>query len=112
MSEQLVCKLSDKSGYIHFPAALYAHPAFSSLSGEALLLYGICFSMQEFGETRDEEGNKCIRLTQKDVRDIFRCGAERAARIMHELDSRHGAGLLATKKFGNGQTVIYVRTSF
>lgn len=93
---------------IHLPVQLFSHPLLQGLSFEALMLYGMLLCAQELGDKTDENGEKYAQVTLKDVARIFRCGSDRAKRIVHELDPIHGAGLIRTRKFPDGHTATYV----
>lgn len=105
-------RFKEKSSLFFLPVDLYIHPYFSKLSCEAVTLYGILRCIQEIGDETDFEGKKCISFTINEVTEVFHCGIDKAKRIVHELDTKNGAGLIVTRKLSDGHTITYIRDPF
>lgn len=103
--DTFISRYARNSKMIPFPVALFEHPGLKGLSQEALFLYGMLYVIQESGMELDEEGAKCIHVTQKEIAQVFRCGMSRAKRIYIEL---RDAGLIYVAKHASGHTTMYV----
>ena len=59
---------------------------------------------------RDELGRVYIYYTLAEIQEDFNCGHDRVLRMLAELDTEKGIGLIERKKQGQGKpTMIYVK---
>lgn len=58
----------------------------------------------------DEEGRVYIFFVLDEIQDLLQCGHEKAVKLLAELDSEKGIGLIERAKQGQGKpTIIYVK---
>ena len=58
----------------------------------------------------DEQGRVYIFFVLDEIQDLMQCGHEKAVKLLAELDSEKGIGLIERVKQGQGKpTIIYVK---
>ena len=58
----------------------------------------------------DEQGRGYIFFVLDEIQDLLQCGHEKAVKLLAELDSEKGIGLIERIKQGQGKpTIIYVK---
>lgn len=58
----------------------------------------------------DEQGRVYIFFVLDEIQDLLQCGHEKAVKLLAELDSEKGIGLIERVKQGQGKpTIIYVK---
>src|SRR5699024_617338 len=58
----------------------------------------------------DEEDRVYIIFTVEEIAELLNCGSQKAVKLMKELDSNQGIGLIEKKRLGLGKpNVIYVK---
>lgn len=86
---------------------------FGALSIEAKLLYGMLVDRMELSQKNgwiDERGRAYIYFTIDEVKDRFHCANDKAVKLMRELDSDKGIGLIESVWQGLGKpNIIYVK---
>ncbi|MFG6353615.1 MAG: replication initiator protein A, partial [Oscillospiraceae bacterium] len=89
------------------------HPRFKHLSTDSKLLYGMLLdrmSLSIKNEWYDDTGRVYIYYTVDEVCSNLNCGRDKAMRLLAELDTGKGVGLIERKKQGQGKpTRIYVK---
>lgn len=101
------------SSFIRVPRILFIAPEFDSLSNEAKLLY--CMMLDRAGLSLsnswvDASGRAYIYFTMFEVQRTLGCGQNKALRLLSELDTEKGIGLIQRKKQGQGKpSIIYVK---
>lgn len=99
--------------YFRIPCQLITHPRFKHLSTDSKLLYGMLLdrmSLSIKNEWYDDTGRVYIYYTVDEVCSNLNCGRDKAMRLLAELDTGKGVGLIGRKKQGQGKpTQIYVK---
>lgn len=103
----------DQFRYIQLPTILLEHEKFSGLSLESIVLYSMMLNRISLSFRNgwiDEHSRVFIYFTLEEVMIKLRCKTDKAVRIMAELDSVKGIGLIEKKRQGLGKpTIIYVK---
>lgn len=101
---------SDQFTFYRIPKVLFTDKAFSGLSVEAKLLYGLMLDRMSLSLRNgwiDENGRVYIYFTHADIQSHLGCGHSKATQLLKELDS--GIGLIRRKRQGLGSPdIIYV----
>ena len=104
---------SQQFTYFRIPRLLITSPRFKNLSVEAKLLYGIMLdrmSLSVKNEWYDEDGRVYIYFTVEEICEDMNCGRDKAMKLLGELDTRKGVGLIERVKQGQGKpTKLYVK---
>lgn len=99
--------------YFRIPCQLITHPRFKHLSTDSKLLYEMLLdrmSLSIKNEWYDDTGRVYIYYTVDEVCSNLNCGRDKAMRLLAELDTGKGVGLIERKKQGQGKpTRIYVK---
>lgn len=101
--------------FIHFriPRLLITSPRFKHLSADAKLLYGMLLDRMGLSSKNswyDEDGRVYIYYTVKEICGDMNCGRDKAMKLLAELDTVKGVGLIERIKQGQGKpTKIYVK---
>lgn len=104
---------AEQFAFYRIPKLLITSPVFKRLSDGAKLLYGLmldrmCLSVKNGWV--DEHNRAYIFFTTNDVMELMCCGTEKATRIIAELDSEKGIGLIERKKQGQGKpAIVYLK---
>ncbi|MEY8388576.1 replication initiator protein A [Oscillospiraceae bacterium 38-13] len=91
--------------YFRIPCQLITHPRFKHLSTDSKLLYGMLLdrmSLSIKNEWYDDTGRVYIYYTVDEVCNNLNCGRDKAMRLLAELDTGKGVGLIERKKQGQG----------
>ena len=92
--------------YFRIPCQLITHPRFKHLSTDSKLLYGMLLdrmSLSIKNEWYDDTGRVYIYYTVDEVCSNLNCGRDKAMRLLAELDTGKGVGLIERKKQGQGK---------
>lgn len=94
--------------FTHFriPRQLITHPHFKPLSADAKLLYGMLLNRMSLSVKhgwQDNTGRVYIYFTVKEVCEAIGCGRNKAIRLLAELDTSKGIGLIKCVKQGQGK---------
>lgn len=99
--------------FYRIPKVLFTDPFFRQLSCEAKVLYGLLLDRMSLSLKNrwfDEEDRVYIIFTIKNVMEMLGCCTATAVKLMNELDTEHGIGLVEKKRLGLGKAnVIYVK---
>ena len=99
--------------FYRIPKILFTEPFFKKLSCEAKVLYGLMLDRMALSVKNkwfDEEDRVYIIFTIDDARELMGCCKQTAVKIMAELDSQKGIGLIEKKRLGLGKAnIIYVK---
>ncbi|MCD7956900.1 MAG: replication initiator protein A [Lachnospiraceae bacterium] len=104
---------AEQFSFYRIPKALFTDDYFKSLSCEAKILYGLmldrmCLSMKN--NWIDAEGRVYIIFTLEQVTEYMNCGRDKGIKILAELDTKKGIGLIERVKQGFGKpNAIYVK---
>ena len=99
--------------YIRIPCQLITHPRFKCLSTDAKLLYALLLDRMSLSVKHrwyDPDGRVYIYYTVDEICSTLTCGRDKAMKLLAELDTNKGIGLIERIKQGQGKpTKIYVR---
>lgn len=99
--------------FYRIPKMLFTAEYFKSLSCEAKVLYGLMLDRMSLSLKNrwfDEEDKVYIIFTVEEISELMNCGTQKAVKLMKELDSEQGIGLIEKKRLGLGKpNVIYVK---
>ena len=99
--------------YFRIPRQLITNPKFKHLSTDAKLLYGMLLdrmSLSEKNDWFDEDDRVYIYYTVDEICGDMNCGRDKAMKLLSELDTRKGVGLIERVKQGQGKpTKLYVK---
>ena len=99
--------------YFRIPCQLITHPRFKHLSTDSKLLYGMLLdrmSLSIKNEWYDDTGRVYIYYTVDEICSCLNCGRDKAMKLLAELDTGKGVGLIERIKQGQGKpTRIYVK---
>lgn len=99
--------------FYRIPKALFTESHFQVLSCEAKVLYGMMLDRLDLSirnQWFDRQGRAYIIFTVEDVMEVMGCQSQKAVRLMKELDTADGIGLIEKKRIGLGRpNRIYVK---
>lgn len=104
---------AESYSFIRVPRLLITGEEFKELSTDAKLLYSLLLDRMGLSLRSgwlDEEGRVYIYYTVDEIQDNLNCGHGKACKLLAELDTVKGIGLIERKKQGQGKpTKIYVK---
>ncbi len=104
---------SESFSFYRIPRQLVTSAEFRHLSTDAKLLYGMMLDRMGLSARNgwyDELDRVYIYYTVDEIMENLCCGHNKAVRLLAELDTVKGVGLIERKKQGQGKpTIIYVR---
>ena len=106
-------KQSSQYAFYRIPKQLFTESQFDALSIGAKLLYGMMIDRMELSQKNgwiDEQGRIYLYFTIGEIQGRFRCASGKAVRLLAELDSAKGIGLIESVRQGMGKpNIIYVK---
>lgn len=104
---------SEQFSYFRIPRQLITGESFKNLSTDAKLLYGLLLDRMGLSAKNgwyDRLGRVYIYYTLDEIQEDLSCGHNKAVRLLAELDTGKGCGLIERVKQGQGRpTIIYVK---
>lgn len=104
---------AEQYSFYRIPKMLFTAECFRSLSCEAKVLYGLMLDRMGLSIKNrwiDEEDRVYIVFTVEETAELMNCGTQKAVKLMKELDTDKGIGLIEKKRLGMGKpNVIYVK---
>ena len=104
---------AEQYSFYRVPKVLFTAECFKSLSCEAKVLYGLMLDRMSLSIKNrwfDEEDRVYIIFTVEEIAELLNCGSQKAVKLMKELDTNQGIGLIEKKRLGLGKpNVIYVK---
>lgn len=98
---------------ICIPQQLVIGEDFKHLSTDAKLLYGLFLERMALSSKngwRDDTGRVYIYYPLEEIQKDLNCASQKAVKLLAELDTVKGCGLIERKKQGQGRpTIIYVK---
>ena len=88
---------SEKYKFLRVPIALFEDPKFADLSLEAIILYAFLLNRMDLSKSNGwiaRDKRVFIIFTIKEIRKWLRCGKDKAMKVMRELDTENGIGLV------------------
>lgn len=99
--------------FYRVPKILFKDQKFKKLSSDAKLLYGLMLDRMSLSIKNgwlDEQGRVYIYYTVESIMEDLGCAREKCSKVVAELDSRKGIGLIEKKRQGLGKPdKIYVK---
>ena len=103
---------AEQYSFYRIPKMLFTAECFRSLSCEAKVLYGLMLDRMGLSIKNrwiDEEDRVYIVFTVEETAELMNCGTQKAVKLMKELDTDNGIGLIEKKRLGMGKpNLIYV----
>lgn len=104
---------SEQFSYYRIPRLLVTGPQFRNLSTDAKLLYGLMLDRMGLSARNgwyDEKSRVYIFYSLREVMTDLNCGHDKVVKLLADLDSTKGIGLIERVKQGQGKpTIIYVK---
>ena len=104
---------AEQYSFYRIPKVLFTDVRFKAVSVEAKVLYGLLLDRMALSVKNgwlDEVGRVYIIYTIVDVMETLGCAEQKANKLLNELDSAKGVGLIERKRRGLGKpNVIYVK---
>lgn len=104
---------AEQFSFYRVPRLLIKDERFKGLSSDAKLLYGLMLdrmSLSMKNEWLDEENRAYIIYTIDNIIEDLGCSKEKAVKVLAELDTNKGIGLVEKKRRGLGKPdLIYVK---
>ncbi|MDL2234261.1 replication initiator protein A, partial [Ruminococcaceae bacterium OttesenSCG-928-L11] len=99
--------------FYRLPKALFTGSRYKCLSDGAKILYGLMLDRMALSMKNgwlDDRNRVYIFFTLEDVQEYMSCKHEKAVKMLAELDTQKGVGLIERVKQGQGRpTIIYVK---
>ena len=103
---------AEQFAFYRIPKQLFTNPAFATLSSDAKVLYGLMLDRMGLSiksNWKDQDDKVYIYFTLLEIQELMNCGHCKATKLLAELDSDKGIGLIKRVKQGMGKpTKIYV----
>lgn len=104
---------AEQYSFYRIPKVLFTADCFKVLSCEAKVLYGLMLDRMNLSVRNrwfDDEDRVYIIFTVEEIMELMCCKTQKAVKLMKELDTEHGIGLIEKKRPGLGRpNVIYVK---
>ena len=104
---------AEQFSFYRVPRMLVKDERFKDLSSDAKLLYGLMLDRMSLSMKHgwlDAENRAYIYYTMEDVMEDLGCAKEKCNKVLAELDSKKGIGLIEKKRQGLGKPdMIYVK---
>lgn len=104
---------AEQFSFYRIPKRLISDERFCSVSTDAKLLYGLMLDRMSLSIKNgwtDILGRVYIYFQIEEVMELLHCKSEKATRLMAELDSKKGIGLIERVRQGQGKpSIIYVK---
>lgn len=99
--------------FYRIPKILFKDKIFKDVSAEAKVLYGLMLDRMGLSIKNrwvDEENRVYIIYTIADIMEDLNCADQKAGKLLSELDTVKGVGLIERKRQGLGKpNIIYVK---
>ena len=106
-------RTNSMDSFFRLPRVLFYAKQFADLSVEAKLLYCIMLDRMSISAQNcwvDRCGQIYIYMSLFEIQRLLSCGHDKATRVLRELDTEHGIGLIERVNQGLGKpSRIYVR---
>lgn len=105
---------SEQFAFYRIPKVLFTNDYFKGLSSDAKVLYGLMLDRMALSVKNhwiDDQDRVYIIFTLEQVMEYMNCGKDKGVKILAELDTEKGIGLIERVKRGLGKpTIIYVKS--
>ena len=103
---------SEQYSFYRIPKALFENDRYKDISTDSKLLYGLMLDRMDLSVKNrwiDEKGRVYIFFTVKGIMDIMKCSNRKVTKLLSELDTEKGVGLIKRVRRGQGNPdKIYV----
>ena len=107
---------TEQFSFYRIPKMLFKDKLFKDISAEAKVLYGLMLDRTGLSVKNgwlDEENRVYIVYTIADIMEDLNCADQKAGKLLSELDTVKGIGLIERKRQGLGKpNIIYVKNFF
>jgi len=107
---------ADQYNFYRLPKILFTNARYKGLSDGAKILFGLMLDRMGLSVKNswlDEKNRVYIIFTLEDVQEFMNCKHDKAIKMLAELDTIKGVGLIERVKQGQGKpAIIYVRKFF
>ena len=104
---------TEQYSFFRVPKILFQAEQFKVLSCEAKVLYGLLLDRMSLSMKNhwfDKENRAYIVFTVEEIVELMSCGTQKAVKLLKELDTDNGVGLIEKKRMGFGKAnIIYVK---
>ncbi len=104
---------AEQYAFYRIPKLLIADDRFRLISTDAKLLYGLMLDRMSLSVKNgwlDSENRVYIFFPVEEVMELLNCKSEKATRLLAELDSKKGIGLIERVRQGQGKpSIVYVK---
>ena len=104
---------AEQYSFYRVPKVLFSEECFRPLSCEAKVLYGLMLDRMGLSMKNrwfDDEDRVYIIFTVEEIMELMDCKSQKATKLLKELDTEDGIGLIERKRQGLGKpNVIYVK---
>jgi len=104
---------SEQFSFFRIPKALFSDDRFKTLSAESKILYGMLLDRMGLSRKNgwlDKNNRVYIIYTIDEIMNHLNCGKQKAVKLMAELDTAKGVGLIKKVRLGLGKpNLIYVK---
>lgn len=104
---------AEQFAFYRIPKLLVTDERFQGLSTDAKLLYGLMLDRMSLSLKNgwlDGQGRVYIYFPAEEIMSVLHCRSEKASKLLAELDSKKGIGLIERVRQGQGKpTTIYVK---
>ena len=104
---------ADQFTFYRIPKVLIKDKRFKGLSSDAKILYGLMLDRMSLSKQNgwiDNQNRVFIYYTLENIMEDLECGKTTCVKILAELDSKKGIGLIEKKRQGLGKPdIIYVK---
>ena len=104
---------AEQFSFYRIPKLLFKDKAFKDVSAEAKILYGLMLDRMGLSIKNgwlDEENRVYIIYTIAEIMEDLNCADQKAGKLLSELDTVKGIGLIERKRQGLGKpNIIYVK---
>jgi hypothetical protein len=104
---------ADQYSFYRIPKVLFTDERFKSVSAEAKVLYGLMLDRMGLSLKNswlDDRNRVYIIYTVAEIMETLGCAEQKANKLLMELDSKSGVGLIEKRRRGLGKpNIIYVK---
>lgn len=104
---------SEQYNFFRIPKLLFIDKRFQHISSDAKILYGIMLDRMNLSRRNkwiDKENRVYIIFSVNEIMETLNCAEQKAVKLLAELDSKKGIGLIEKKRQGQGKpSLIYVK---
>ena len=104
---------AEQFSFYRLPKILITDKRFRGISSDAKILYGVMLERMSLSVKNrwfDEKNRVYIIYTLEEVMETFACSERKAGRLLGELDTKTGIGLIEKKRQGLGKpNLIYLK---